>query len=66
MEGMSTSDAELRLKADVRPLKEFVREELPVHSTYRAVVLAEPDAMDLHEYVGKVPLWTRLYRAEKR
>lgn len=52
--------------ADLRPLKEFVREKLPAHSTLRAVVLAEPDTMDPQNFLKKVPLWDELYRKEKR
>ncbi|GAI54061.1 unnamed protein product, partial [marine sediment metagenome] len=46
-------DSELRIKFDVRPLKEFAREELPVHSILRAVVLTEPNTMDLQTFLKR-------------
>jgi len=55
----------LRPKANLGPLKEFAREELPAHSTLQAIVLAEPDEMDAEIFLRKVPLWTRLLRKEK-
>jgi hypothetical protein len=51
--------------ADIRPLKEWAQEELPVHSTLRSILLVEPDTMDPRDFLKKVPLFTRLYRKEK-
>jgi hypothetical protein len=63
---MALSNAELRLKADVRPLKAYVREELPPTSILRQVVEAEEDKVDAQIFLKKkVPLFTSLLRREK-
>jgi len=56
----------LRFKADLRPLKDYARNELPTDSILRAVIVTEPDELDPEVFLRKVPLWTKLLRRESK
>jgi hypothetical protein len=56
----------LRPRADLKALKEFVSEELPPNSILRRVVLSEEDEIDAQTFLRKVPVWTSIFRKEKK
>jgi len=56
----------LRSKADLRPLKDYARNELPTDSILRAVIVTEPDELDPEVFLRKVPLWTKLLKRETK
>ena len=59
----TTNDIQLpNCKIDIRPLKAFVTENLPKDSILRSVILAERDALDARELLGKIETWLNLLR----
>ena len=56
------SDNQNRL--DIKRLKKWAEDSLPLNSTLRAVLLQEKDTMDTNEFLGKASTWTKLARIE--
>lgn len=52
-------------RADLRALKQFVSELSP-DSVLRRVVLSEEDEIDAQTFLRKVPVWTSIFRKEKK
>jgi hypothetical protein len=49
---------------DVRKLKAFALEKLPIKSSLRDVLLSERDEMQADEFVHKLSVWLKLCRRQ--
>jgi hypothetical protein len=49
---------------DLRPLKKFVIEHLPVDSSLRDVILTDDDLVTPPEYLMRLRIWLKLLRLE--
>jgi len=47
-------------KISIRPLKKWVRKDLPKHSPLRYVILKEPDRLTLTDFVSRGMVWYEL------
>lgn len=49
---------------DLHKLKAFALKELKSHPIIRDLILMEPDKVEVHEFLGKLPLWLGLLEKE--
>lgn len=54
------------VKVNIRRLKNFASENLPVDWVLRQILLSEPNEIDHSEFCAKVDVWLRLAREEAR
>ena len=49
-------------KVNLGRLKGFALESLPEHSILRALLLAEPDELEVAEFLAKMDVWLKLLK----
>jgi hypothetical protein len=53
-----------KLLLDIRPLKQFALQNLPLDSPLRAILLSEFDNVSCEEFLVKLSMWQELLKFE--
>lgn len=61
---MAESRAYSKRKIDIRRIRRFAQERLPIDSPLRDVLLAEKDELSIQDFLAKMDVWLKLLRRE--
>jgi hypothetical protein len=53
-----------KLLLDIRPLKQFALQNLPLDSPLRTILLSELDSVSSEEFLVKLSMWQKLLKFE--